>query len=403
MIAQIAWRNIWRSPVRSSVLLLSIVLGIWAGLFIISFSFGLNTERVAETINTTVSHIQIHNPEFLEEQNPAASIVDTAKLIHTLKTHPEVKAYSPRLVINGMAATTATVRGVRMLAVNPELEPMVNTIPKKIIEGKWLSAEVKNPIVVGQKLAEIFGLKIGSKLVFTFQDEENNLVSASFKVAGIYKSFNAKLDEVMVYAVRSDVAGLLQGASVHQVAVMTSEPKQAIPLSADLQSQFPQLTIKNWKEISPELAYLDELMAFALTLVMLIIMLALMFGIINNMLMAVLERKHELGMLQAVGMNKMRIFIMIVLETLYLGLLGGPLGMLLGYITIKLTGSYGINLSMFGKGLENFGIATRVFPNLDSLFYVFVGGMVVSIALLASIFPARKALKLNPIEAIRGI
>jgi ABC-type lipoprotein release transport system permease subunit len=388
---------------RSSVLLLSIVLGIWAGLFIISFSFGLNTQRVAETINSTISHVQIHQPQFEEDQRMDAFIPDAPALMRALEANPEVVSYSPRIVLNCLVNSTAGVRGLRVLAVDPEQEAQVSSLPSKLTEGAWLPSDVRNPIFIGEKLAVLLNAKPGSKLVLTFQDAEKNVVSGAFRVAGIYKSYNTKLDEVLAYVRKADIEALLGTTLVHEVALMTNSPSEAAKVADELRGQFPDLSIKMWKEISPELGYVDELMAFALSLVMLIIMLALMFGIINNMLMAVLERKHELGMLQAVGMNKMRIFTMIVIETLFIGLLGGPLGMLLGYITISITGRTGIDLSMFGQGLESFGIATRIYPNLAGYLYVIVGSMVVGIALLASIFPARKALKLNPVEAIRSI
>jgi ABC-type lipoprotein release transport system permease subunit len=170
-----------------------------------------------------------------------------------------------------------------------------------------------------------------------------------------------------------------------------------------LKQELPGYSVKNWKEIAPELGYADELLAVSLLLVMAIIMLALMFGIINNMLMSILERRRELGMLQAIGMNKPRIFSMIVIETIFIGLVAGPIGMLLGWLTISYFGNVGIDLSIFGQGLESFGISTQIYPELDAWFYGAVAAMVFAMALLASVYPAVKALRLNPVQAIRAI
>ena len=403
MIIKVAWRNIWRNPLRSTIVLVSIILGIWAGVFVVSFSYGLNNQRVAEAIYSTISHVQIHNPKFEQEESAAHVLPDETVLRSALDKHPEVKCYSIRTVFNGMIQSTTAARGVRIMGVDPTAEDEVSTIPQKITEGDWFESTKRNPLVIGQRLAEVMKVKLGSKVVLTFQDAENNIISARFTVTGLYKSANSKLDELLIYGKQTDFYGLLGGAFNQEVAILTFETEQSVPLAANLQKDFPNLSIKSWRDLSPELSYSDEILATSLMLIMGIIMLALMFGIINNMLMAILERKHELGMLQAVGMNKQRVFVMIVIETLFIGLVAGPIGILLGVVTTSYFGSTGIDLSIFGEGLESFGIATRIYPEIKFSFMVIIGLMVVVMSLLASIYPAIKALKLNPVEAIRSI
>ncbi len=404
MIIKVAWRSIWRSPLRSLIVLVSIVLGIWAGLFVISFSYGLNNQRVAEAIYSTTSHIQIHQPKFEQEERVAFALENPDKIAKVLDKEPNVVAYSMRTVFNGMIQSANASRGMRMLGIDPEQEKTVSTNYKRLTSGTWFEeTKKKNPIIIGEKLAEILKVKTGSKVVLTFQDAENNIISARFSVIATYKTSNSKLDEMLVYAQKSDLAPLIGGELDHEVAVIVKETPMADAVTAELKEAFPQYSVKSWKEIAPELGYADELLAVSLLLIMAIIMLALMFGIINNMLMAILERKRELGMLQAIGMNKPRIFSMIVIETLFVGLVAGPIGMLLGWVTILYFANVGIDLSIFGQGLESFGISTQIYPELDNWFYGAVAAMVVGMALLASIYPAIKALRLNPVEAIRSI
>ena len=119
--------------------------------------------------------------------------------------------------------------------------------------------------------------------------------------------------------------------------------------------------------------------------------------------MAVLERKRELGMLMSVGMNKTKVFFMIVVETVFISLVGGPLGVVLGFLTVSHFGAAGIDLSIVGKGLEEFGISTTIYPSLTPDFYLNVTVMVIVAAILSSIYPAIKALQLKPAEAVRAI
>ncbi len=404
MIFKVAWRNIWRNPLRSLIVLISIILGIWSGLFVISFSYGLNNQRVAEAIYSTTSHIQIHHPQFEQEERVIYDLDDVAEITQLLDEEPKVEAYSVRTVFNGMIQSATASRGMRMMGIDPEQEKTVSTNYTKLKEGTWFEPSKKrNPIIIGQRLAEVIKVKLGSKVVLTFQDVDNNIISARFTVTGIYKTANSKLDELLVYAHKSDLAPLIGGNLNHEIAILVDETPMAVEVANELQGQLPNYSVKNWKEIAPELGYADELMAVSLLLIMAIIMLALMFGIINNMLMAILERKRELGMLQAIGMNKPRIFSMIVIETVFIGLVAGPIGMLLGWLSISYFASVGIDLSIVGQGLESFGISTQIYPELDNWFYGAVAAMVFGMALLASIYPAIKALRLNPVQAIRAI
>ncbi len=132
-----------------------------------------------------------------------------------------------------------------------------------------------------------------------------------------------------------------------------------------------------------------------------IILLALLFSILNTMLMAVLERMREIGVLMAVGMSKARIFLMIMLETVMLTMIGGPFGLLLSYGFVTYFGEVGINLG--GAAYSDLGFAAIVYPYLDARSYLEVTLMVAVMAVIAAVYPARKALKLIPVEAIRTI
>lgn len=403
MIYKIAWRNIWRNPLRSSIVLISIILGIWAGVFVISFSYGLNEQRVDEAIHSTLSHVQIHHPEFEQEEQVSYALADITLLKQALDAQPEIEAYSIRTVFNGMVQSASAARGARVLGVNPTQEAMVSNISQKLVDGTWFESKKRNPMVMGQRLAHIMKVHLGSKVVLTFQDVDNNIISARFTIVGLYKSVNSKMDELRVYTNQQDLYPLIGGELNQEAAILVKETPMADAVSVRLAKVLPNLSVKSWKQISPEMAYADEILAISLLLIMGIIMLALMFGIINNMLMAILERTRELGMLQAVGMNRLRIFSMVVIETIFIGLIAGPIGMLSGWATVAYFGKKGLNLSVFGEGLESFGIATRIYTSLDGFYYSSIAAMVFVMALLASIYPAIKALRLNPVEAIRSI
>ncbi len=403
MISKIAWRNIWRSPFRSAVVILSIVLGIWAATFLVSFSYGLNDQRTREIIESTLSHIQVHHVEFSKEQEVAYFINQPEKYFEVLDTSSHVKGYCTRILVNGMVASPNSAAAAKILGVNPQSESQVTNLHEKLVEGDWFQSGGSHPVVIGQKLAEKLQLKVRNKLVITFQDEEANLVSAAFRVSGIYKTNSTLYDELNLLVPQESLESLLHVQNkYHEMAILLNDNDYLDTVKSQLNIN-PINRVETWKELSPELGYADDILAQMLFLFVGIIMLALAFGIVNNMLMAVLERKRELGMLQAVGMNKRKLFLMIVYETIFMGLAGGPLGILLGYLTISYFSKVGIDLSFVGEGLNQYGIGHFVYPHIENEFYGIIAIMVIVMTLLSSIYPARKALKLNPVDSIRSI
>jgi putative ABC transport system permease protein len=191
------------------------------------------------------------------------------------------------------------------------------------------------------------------------------------------------------------------GNLIHEIIIMADEVKSVNSIAQSLIKQLPLTKVRTWDEVSPELGYANELMTIALSIFILIIILAMSFGIINTMLMAVLERKRELGMLLSVGMNKRKVFSMILSETLFISLIGGPSGLLGAWLTITHYGKKGIDLSSFGKGLDSLGIGSTIYTRLDNHLYFTIAIIVILTTVLASVYPSIRALRMNPAEVVR--
>ena len=162
-----------------------------------------------------------------------------------------------------------------------------------------------------------------------------------------------------------------------------------------------KLVVRSWSEINPILKMLNEMTIQFTLIFVVIILIALSFGIVNTMLMAIMERVREIGMLMAIGMSKFRVFLMITMETVFLSMTGGILGLFLSWLLVLITNRTGIDLASVAEGLNAYGYSSFVRPELGLFFYFFIGTLVILTAIFASVFPARKALKLKPSEAIR--
>ena len=382
----------------------SIAIGIWAGVFVLGLSTGLNNQRQQSAINNTLSHIQIHNPEFIKDYNVQYRIPDGEAVHDELANNPNVKVFTERVILTGMISSANGVYAARISGVNPETEVQVTTLHEKLLEGEYITGIKRNPVVISQRMAKKLNVKLRSKVVLTFQKDDGEIVAGAFRVAGIYKTISSRDDELNIYTQASDLHRLLdQENGYHEIAILLNDFEAIQPQTEALQSEYPDLLIRPWDVVSPELGYANQMMSQLLYLFIAIILFALSFGIINTMLMAVLERNRELAMLMSIGMNKTHTFAMIVYETVFISMIGGPLGVLLGYFTINYYGNVGIDLSVVSEGLENFGVGSMVYTELEAVFYINVTIMVLVSALLSSIYPAWKALQVNPAEGVRGI
>lgn len=245
--------------------------------------------------------------------------------------------------------------------------------------------------------------RLRSKVQITLSDLGGNPVQGIFRVCGIYKTTNTGFDQVSVF-VRADELSELCGSReilTHEMAVLLGNIEDAGKVRDKLSLVSGDNSVRTWKELAPDAAMMNDFMLLYYFIFIGIIMLALAFGIINTMLMAILERTKELGMLMAIGMNRRRVFSMIMLETVFLTLVGAVMGMLSGWAVAEMLGKTGIHFSGWGEGFEAIGFAARVYPVVTPGFIVFTMIMVVATAVISSIWPARKALKLIPVEALR--
>lgn len=407
MIWSLAWKNIWRNKVRSLVVVLAIAFGLMGGIFSSAVLKGTGDQRVREAVSRETSHLQIHNQEYTENNEVQYFIDgDRTRLEDVLDTMRTIEAWSPRVKFMAMASSANAGTGVMVIGIDPEKESRVTDIHALIADsgGSWFDGCKGVPVVLGHALAEKLKVKLHSKIVLTFQDLQGNLTGGAFRICGIYRTSNSGFDEMNIFIPRSEIIPVLNSdpGICHEIAIRMKDVSRVEQTQKILKTLFPSLLVQNWKEIDPMLGMLNDLMDLWLYLFMGIIMLALGFGIINTMLMAILERTRELGMLAAIGMNKRRIFFLIMLESVFLSLTGGILGIILGTLLTLYTNHTGINLGSFAEGFEKIGYNPMLYPSLNILFFVNLTLMVIFTGILSSVYPARRALKLRPAEAIRN-
>jgi len=403
-LIKISWRNVWRNKLRSIVVIFSVIFGLLGGIIIIAMSYGLNEERMNNAVEAYLSHVQIHNKQFSEDYNIMNTIDNLSQIENVIKNDNRVVSYSKRIILNGMLSNSNGSYGIQVKGVDPEQEKKVTNTFEKIIEGEYFNSKRDNTILVGKKLADRLNLKLKSKVVVTFQDGNYDLTSLLFRVEGIYRSGNSRYDESNVFVRNNNIKKNLPAFSgFHELPILLTDINLRNEVKKDLSKISEENIVEGWDDISKELAYANEMLAAVLYIFMMIILSGLSFGIVNTMLMAILERKKEIGMLMSIGMNRYKIFMMISFETIFLSLVALPIGLFSSYLIVEYYSVVGIDLSIVEAGLENFGVGTRLYFKVPNQEYFIVSLMVFFISLISSIFPSIRALKINPVEATKTI
>jgi putative ABC transport system permease protein len=402
MLTKIASRNIWRSIKRSLIIITAVSIGLWTGIFMMAFYNGMIEQRINSAISSELSHIQLHHPEFRKDYEIKYYLPEGQKMLEKIKNDSNVKAVTGRIIIKGMIASASGSSGITINGVMPKQEQLLTNLKGKIIKGYYFNPKNENEILISEKLRKKLKLNLNKKTILTFQDKEGNLASAAFRIIGIYKTINGPYDDANVFVKITDVDSLAGiPKAINEIAVLLHSSKSVLEIQKTLKEQFPKTEIKNWMEISPELGLTVSVGDQMVYIFMGIILLALAFGIVNTMMMSVLERTREIGMLLALGMNKFKIFMMIILETFFLILAGCPIGILLAFATIGITHRTGINFSQFSEVYSSFGYSSIIYPTLTWNQFGNIVVLIILTALFSALFPARRALKLKPAESLK--
>jgi len=327
------------------------------------------------------------------------------RLVQDLRDSPNIRAVSGRVITTGMIASVNSTAGVMIYGINPENEANLTGLPATLDTGTYFLEEERLPdILLSSKLASQLSVLLLDKVRLTFINKDGTIVAGAFRITGIFTTKSPRINNGVVYVQNQALEELLDmPGSVHEIALLAGDLDQVPALTDSLKSTHPEILVESWDQLAPEVALIQSQVKINLIIILSIIMLALAFGIVNTMLMAVLERIKEIGMLMAIGMNRRRIFLMVLFETFFLSCAGAPIGFFFGYLLVSYFQKVGINFSAFSEGLQEIGYDVIIYPEIPFSMYLIVIAGVFITALISSLYPARKAVKLKPVEALQKI
>jgi ABC-type lipoprotein release transport system permease subunit len=401
MLTTLAWRNVWRNKLRSGIMIAAMIFGLLGALLMVGFVQAMTENMIDNAIRFQTAHLQVHNSDFLLNEELSAWLPEADKLAATIRQQDGIEAVTVRQVIDGMLASAASTRGVRINGIETREEILVTDIAESVIEGVMLPDRGRNPIMVSRRNADKLNLRIGSKVVLTFTNIDGDVTGAAFRVAGLFKTPASSFDDSNVFIRRNDLARFTGLDQAHEIAIRIDDDRQLAPLQTTVSDLVGERgVVRNWGEVQPILAYMTGSMDTTNAIVAGIFIAALGFGIINIMMMSVFERTREFGVLMAIGMTRGRILRLIITESILLGGVGGLLGLAAGRLMLAITDQTGLPFGAVAEGLGAYGVDSVLYPSVPAPFYLQLLAMVLAVSLLAALYPAHQILKKRPSEAL---
>jgi ABC-type lipoprotein release transport system permease subunit len=289
------------------------------------------------------------------------------------------------------------------VGIDPPTEAQVSFIGTAISQGRYLVPDDSNAILVGEALLDKLETKIGRKLVLMSQDTNQDIASRAFRIVGVFRAEMESTEKQFVFVNRSASQKMLKlGHGISEISVLLPDGYENLAVYEKLKATLPpqKFEIHNWRELLPfQTAYLRILDGF-MWFWFLIVFVAMGFGIVNTTLMAVFERMREFGLMKALGMKPWWILREVLVESFLLLTCGMIVGNLLGFLCIYALAGSGIDLSALAAGAEYAGMTRIIYPAIAAKDVAVANLTVLLLGLLVSVYPAIKAARFTPVEAL---
>lgn len=405
LLVKIAARGIGRNPHRTGLTVAASAFGVGAFVFLTGFVDGYLVQLVENSTGYVTGHIQVQHPRFRTEMDPANSIAAADDLLRKARQLPEVKAAAPRIQSMALANSAAQSQNFTLVGIDPPAEREVTFMHRAVRLGRMLETGNDRDIVLGDRLAEKLGVRLGEKVVVMAQASDGSVGSAAYRVAGLFDTGSDSFDAMFGYVtLPAAQAQLGMEGRVSTLALRLKDRDALDEAVAAVQAVLPAgaAVAVGWRSLLPELDQMIEYVRVVLSLITGIVLAVVAIGVMNTLLMSVMERTRELGIMMALGTRPRAIVTLVVYESLVLAFVGIAAGFALGVPLIEYFGARGLDLSRYAAGLQSIpGLTGIINP-------VFVPGHLVRpvllllvLSVLAALYPAWRAARLQPATAIR--
>lgn len=404
ILARLAWRNLWRNHRRTFIMLAAIVLGSWAMIFMTALMRGMVTEVIKDGISALPGHVQVHHPKYRDDPSVANLIPIPDSEMSAKFAAAGLKGWASRVRVPAVITSEYDSRGVTLLGIDPERERGLTFIDYDEIDGRFLESVDDPGIVIGRKLARTLETEIGKRIVIMSQDPDNEIADRGFRVVGLFTANVTAFEEAFVFAGKSTTQKMLR------IGDRTSELFAVGDDYRNVDAVYSQVTelvdagveVKSWFELDAYLGTMLKVMDGFLLVWVIVIFLALSFGLVNTLVMAVFERVREIGLMLALGMKPRNILGQIIIESLMLLTIGLVIGTALAWLAVQPI-KEGIDVSIVAEGMDMWGTSSVLYPELLLRDVILANVVVLVLGFFASLSPAWRAAHYEPVEAITKV
>jgi ABC-type lipoprotein release transport system permease subunit len=404
---RLAWRNIWRHRRRTFIIVTAMALGLALMMFYDGLMAGFNQAIYGNAIKVLGGNIQVHAQGYraVADQNPLLPLGDGVAVVKAASANSQVLAATRRINTGGLASNREGAFGVGITGIEPEQEQAVNLAAQHIVEGRYLTAEDADMVLIGKGLADAMSVRAGDRITLAGRSTHEQMRQRTMTVVGIYDLDMPDIEKRTVYISLREAQALydLSGESTEVAIVLKQLGKEAEVIAA-LKPALPGYEIESWETNFPELQQAVGTKGSVMDIFSVVILVIAGIGILNLLLMAVYERTREIGLLGALGLRPRQISLLFILEGTLIGLVGVTVGVGLGLLINGLLMRVGIDYSQFSSVTEYMALVNgRVYPDwgVDKLL-----GRVLTVAVisaLAALIPAREAAHREPAEALHSV
>ncbi len=402
----LGWRNLWLHPLRTGLTAAALAVGIAALTFLSAMNDGWMQQIRTNFALTLSGHIQIHASGFEREQRLARHIADPAPLVAELQQHAAVQGWTTRIRVSGLASTAIANAGSLIFAVQPAREASMSRLASFVSQGTWLRGGDAHGCVLGDALAERLQAGLGDKVVLMAALPNGDIASEVFRVRGLMHSGVMDIDTLAaVIPLASAQRWLDMGKAVTDIVVRLHRFADVTPLATALQKQWHGrgLEVLRWNDIDPMADQWSQFADAYTWIILAIVIIIVLAEVLNTMLMSTQDRVREFGLMSALGVRAGQVFAMVVWETVLLVLAGSVAGFALGLWAVAYFGAHGIDLSRFAEAFSFMYMDPIVHPSLQPASCLRILGAAVVGAIAAGLFPAWKAARLEPVQALRKV
>ncbi|MFH2218852.1 MAG: ABC transporter permease [Pseudomonadota bacterium] len=407
MYFQIAWRNIWRNPRRTTVILLAVIIGVWNMIFLGALTRGMEEGMIQNGISTLTGHIQVHKKGYRSDPVVENSMTDPGTVDAALeKVLPPGARWAPRVRVTAIAGNARHTGGITLVGIDPDREAGISFIGNAVTRGRYLTEDDVHGIVVGKALVDKFETKMGRKLVLMCQAADRDVASRAFRIVGIFTAEMEATEKQYVFVTLSAAQQMLKLKNgISEIAILLPDHRDNARVNAELKEMLPrdEYEADTWQELLPILTAYLEISDGFIYIWYIVVFIAMGFGIVNTTLMAIFERIREFGLLKSLGMKPGKIVMDVLLESFLLLVTGTAVGNLLAFLSVLALSGPGIDLSALAAGAEFAGISRMLYPVIHVKDVIVANLVVMVLGLLVSLYPAAKAARFTPVEALAHI